>query len=121
MRFIVSVNILTHHAVDKGAVKVFGGEQKRPNIHIDDMVDLYVRLLQAPREQIAGRVWNAGGENHTVRQLAELVRSVVGRERVTLETVATDDNRSYHISSERLAREFGFRATRTVEDAVRDL
>jgi nucleoside-diphosphate-sugar epimerase len=120
-RLDVIVNILTNHAVNTGKIKVFGGEQKRPNIHIQDMVDAYLLLLEAPEEKIAGRVYNVGWENHTVRELAEIVRNVVGPEKVELVTVPTDDNRSYHISSERIARELGFRPRHTIEEAVRDL
>ena len=120
-RLDVIVNILTNHAVNRGTIKVFGGEQRRPNIHIHDMVDVYLMLLELPDEKIAGRVYNAGYENHAVRELAEIVRGVVGPDKVELVTVPTDDHRSYHISSEKIARELGFRPTHTIEEAVRDL
>jgi len=120
-RLDVIVNILTNHAVNAGRIKVYGGDQKRPNIHIQDMVDAYLLLLELPDEQIAGRIYNAGYENHTVRQLAEMVRDIVGPEQVVLVTEPTDDNRSYHISSEKIARELGFHPRFTIEDAVQDL
>jgi nucleoside-diphosphate-sugar epimerase len=121
LRLDLSVNILTNHAVNTRRIKVFGGAQKRPNIHIDDMTDLYVKTLAYPDAQIAGRVFNAGYDNHTIAAIAERVRDVVGRERVTIETVPTDDHRSYHISSERIKRDLGYEPTRTITDAVRDL
>ena len=68
------VNILTNHAVNKGRITIFGGTQMRPNIHIQDMVDLYVLLLRLPKESIAGRTYNAGYENHKLSELAEVVR-----------------------------------------------
>ena len=80
MRFDLTVNILTNHAVHKGVITVFGGAQKRPNIHIEDITDLYVQLLDMPEELIAGEAFNAGYENHTVAQLAEFVRKVVEEE-----------------------------------------
>lgn len=120
-RLDVIVNILTNHAVNRGEVKIFGGDQKRPNIHIQDMVEAYLLMLTLPDEQIAGRIYNVGYENHTVRQLAELVRDVVGSDKVNMLTVPTDDNRSYHVSSEKIARELGFLPRFTIEDAVRDL
>ncbi len=119
-RLDVIVNILTNHAVNTGRIKVFGGAQLRPNIHIDDMVDLYRMTLQLPDERIDGKVFNAGYENHTVMQLAEMVRDVVGPQ-VTLEVVQTDDNRSYHVSSEAIGRELGFTARRSISDAVTGL
>jgi nucleoside-diphosphate-sugar epimerase len=120
-RLDVVVNILTNHAVNSGMIQVFGGEQMRPNIHIQDMVDLYLLLLELPVERIAGRVYNAGGANHTVDELAAKVRASVKRRDVEIRRVPTDDPRSYHISSERLAAELGFRASRAIEQAVREL
>lgn len=125
-RLDLSVNILTNHAVNKGTITVFGGSQMRPNIHIDDVVDLYAMLLKLPAAKIAGKTFNAGYENHTISQLAEFVREVVsvmvpGRERIDVTTTPSDDNRSYHISSEKIKRELGFEPKRTIADGVRDL
>jgi len=120
-RLDVIVNILTNHAVNTGKIRILGGEQKRPNIHIQDMVDLYLLLLELPDDKIAGRVFNAGYQNHTVRQLAEIVRNIIGPDHVELVTMPSDDNRSYHISSDKIARELGFRPRHTIENAVRDL
>ena len=119
-RLDVIVNILTNNAVNTGSIKILGGAQKRPNIHIEDMVDLYVQLLELPAERIAGKIYNAGSENFTVKELAEKVRTVVG-EHVTMVVEPTNDERSYHISSARIERELGFRPKRTIEDAVGDL
>lgn len=119
-RLDLVVNILTNHAVNTGRIKVFGGEQLRPNLHIEDMTDLYCRTLEAPDEQIDRRIWNAGYENHSVRRLAETVKDVVGGP-IGLEVLPTDDIRSYHVSSERIRREFGFVPTHTVGNAVGDL
>jgi nucleoside-diphosphate-sugar epimerase len=120
-RLDVVVNILTNHAVNSGLIQVFGGEQMRPNIHIQDMVELYQLLLELPVERIDRRVYNAGGPNHTVEQLAEKVRATVRRRDIEVRRVPTNDPRSYHISSERLAAELGFRASRSIEQAVREL
>jgi nucleoside-diphosphate-sugar epimerase len=125
-RLDVIVNILTNLAVNTRRIKVFGGTQQRPNIHIDDMVRAYELLLEAPDEQIDGKIYNAGYDNATVLEIAETVRRVVSQDNelggvIDLEVVPTDDNRSYRISSEKIARDLGFKPSRTVEDAVRDL
>lgn len=120
LRLDLSVNILTNHAVTNGKIKVFGGDQKRPNIHIEDMTDLYVMTLQLPDEQIDGKIFNAGYENHTIMQIANMVKNIVG-EKVDIVTTPTDDNRSYHISSNKIANELGFTPRYTIEDAVCDL
>jgi nucleoside-diphosphate-sugar epimerase len=120
LRLDLTVNILTNHAVNRGEITVFGGQQMRPNIHIEDVVDLYVRALEWPDKTIDGKIFNAGYQNRRVIEIAESVRDVVG-EKVKIITTPTDDHRSYHISSEKIKRELGFVPKHTVEDAVRDL
>ena len=119
-RLDVIVNILTNHAYHNREIKVFGGDQLRPNIHIEDMVDAYVLLLNAPHEKVNGRIFNAGFENQTVDELAKMVQRVVGNDVKIIKT-STDDNRSYHISSKKIQTELGFIPKKTIEDAVIDL
>ncbi|MFH1767538.1 MAG: NAD-dependent epimerase/dehydratase family protein [Candidatus Omnitrophota bacterium] len=120
LRLDLTVNLLTNHAVNNKKITVFGGQQMRPNIHINDVVDLYLKSLVWSDEDIDGNVFNAGYENHRVMEIAEIVRGVVGKD-VEIVTVPTDDNRSYHISSEKIKNKLGFVSRYTIEDAVRDL
>ncbi|MCB2101823.1 MAG: NAD-dependent epimerase/dehydratase family protein [Rhodobacterales bacterium] len=120
LRLDLTVNILTNHAINNGKITVFGGQQKRPNIHIDDMVGLYLHLLTLPDETIDGGVFNAGWENFSVMRIAEMVRDALGTD-VDIVVTPTDDNRSYHVSSERMRQRLGFQPRHTIEDAVRDL
>ena len=120
LRLDLTVNILTNHAFHNRTIKVFGGEQMRPNIHIEDMTDLYLKSLEWPDEKIDGRIYNAGYYNFKVREIGEMVRQVVGGD-VKLETTPSDDHRSYHISSEAIQRDLGFSPQRSIEDAARDL
>src|SRR2546427_2636370 len=120
LRLDLTVNILTNYAVNNRRITVFGGSQKRPNIQIADMAAVYLRLLEAPDHQVAGKIFNAGYQNNTVLELAEMIRSVVGRS-TEIVTTRSDDNRSYHISSEKIRRELGFEPTHTIEDAVHGL
>ena len=120
LRLDLTVNILTNHAVNNGKITVFGGDQMRPNIHINDMVDLYLHLLSLPAEKINGGIYNAGYENLAVIKIAELVKETLSMD-IEIEVTPTDDNRSYHVSSELMKRELGFIPKYTVEDAVRDL
>lgn len=126
MRFDLSVNILTNHAVHNRLITVFGGNQKRPNIHIDDISDLYVQLLETPAVLIAGETFNAGYQNYTINELARMVKAVVEREMpakapIKIQTTGTNDPRSYHVSSKKIASRLGYVPQRSVEDAVRDL
>jgi nucleoside-diphosphate-sugar epimerase len=120
LRLDLTVNILTNHAVTNRKIKVFGGSQMRPNIHIDDMAEVYVQALCWPDEAVDGKVYNVGYENYRLTEIAEMARQVVGPD-VSIVTTPTDDLRSYHVSSAKIGRELGFTARHSVEDAVRDL
>jgi len=120
LRLDLSVNILTNHAVNERVIRVFGGDQVRPNIHIEDMTDLYVQTVSAPIECIDGKVYNAGYFNQTIGAIAQDVRSVVGPD-VAITVEPTNDHRSYRINSDLIKRELGFSPRRDIQTAVADL
>jgi nucleoside-diphosphate-sugar epimerase len=113
MRLDVVVNMLTMQALTRGAVTVLGGEQTRPNIHIDDLVDLY---LFAMDRQLTG-IFNAGFENLAVRAIADAVIEEVP---ATIEVRPSNDPRSYAVCSDKLLAT-GFAPTRTVQIAIREM
>jgi nucleoside-diphosphate-sugar epimerase len=120
LRLDLTVNILTNHAINKGTITVFGGEQKRPNLHIEDMTNLYLLLLELPDEKIHKKIFNAGYENFTVGELANKVNTILGGA-IPIITTPSNDNRSYHVSSKKIKAELGFEPQHTIEDAIRDL
>jgi nucleoside-diphosphate-sugar epimerase len=120
LRLDLSVNILTNLAYNKRQITVFGGSQRRPNLHIEDMTDLYVEALKWPSDKIDGKIYNAGWQNLSISDIAKLVKKEVGDD-VQIVTSPTDDLRSYHISSEKIKRELGWMPKRTIQNAVRDL
>jgi nucleoside-diphosphate-sugar epimerase len=120
MRLDLTVNILTNQAVNKGKITVFGGDQKRPNLHIQDMCDTYLFLLEQPDGKIHKKIYNIGFQNLKVKEIAEVVRKAIDP-KITIEKSPTNDLRSYHISSKRIKEELGFEAKHTVEEAVSDL
>ncbi len=81
LRLDLSVNILTNLAYHRREITVFGGEQRRPNLHIQDMTDLYVQTLRWPAEKIDGKVYNAGWQNLKIREIAGLGEGRGGRRR----------------------------------------
>ena len=119
-RLDVVVNILTNLAYHKRKITVFGGNQLRPNIHIKDMAISYLRLITAPKEKIMGQIFNAGDENYTVNELSQIVKNVIGKD-VKVVFSESDDNRSYHISSQKILDVLGFKPTYSIEEAVIDL
>ena len=120
LRLDLTVNILTNHAINKGKITVFGGEQKRPNLHIEDMTDVYLFLLKQPAEKIHKKIYNVGYQNYKVREIAEMVNHILGGG-IPIETTPSEDNRSYHVSSKKITQELGFEAKHSIEEAVLDL
>lgn len=114
MRLDVSVNMLTMQALSNRKITVFGGKQIRPNIHIDDITDLYFFMLDHPEH--AG-VYNAGFENISIMEIAERVAQQVETEIVVTES---NDPRSYRVNSDKLLAT-GFRPKKTVDDAIREI
>ena len=114
MRLDVSVNMLTMQALTKGKITVFGGKQVRPNIHIEDIADVYLFMLDHPEH--AG-VFNAGFENMSILQIAQQVGKHVDAEIVVTES---NDPRSYRVNSDKLLSA-GFRPRKTVDDAIREI
>ena len=124
MRLDLSVNILTAHAITKNLITVFGGTQRRPNLHILDYIDACILLLNS--NDVVGKTYNIGNENMTLAEIAKLVRSTLTEvdskfSNIEITTTPSDDIRSYHIDSSRIFREIGFKPTRTISDAVKEI
>ena len=114
MRLDVSVNLLTMQALSKGKITVFGGDQVRPNIHIDDITDVYLHLIDHP--EITG-VFNAGFENISIMDIAKLVTKYIP---VEIAVTESNDPRSYRINSDKLLAT-GYKPKKKVEDAIREI
>jgi nucleoside-diphosphate-sugar epimerase len=114
MRLDVAVNMLTMQALKNGKVTVFGGDQARPNIHIDDITDLYVFLLENP--QVTG-IYNAGFENITVGEIAEIIKEKISAEVIT---TPSNDPRSYRVNSDKLLAT-GFKPKKNVRIAIEEM
>ena len=124
MRFDLTVNILTLHALVNGRIRVFGGSQLRPNLHIDDMVRAYETLLDADESLVAGEAFNVGYRNLAVADIAVLVRDTLGDlgdRQIEIATEPSDDLRSYHIAAGKIADRLGFQPQSSVESAVRGI
>jgi nucleoside-diphosphate-sugar epimerase len=126
LRLDLSVNILTNFAVNKGKIMVFGGDQLRPNLHVQDYADLCKLLLTAPSDKVANQVFNCGFQNMSIMDIAKAVKKVVEefvpeKGNLPIEVTESNDNRSYHINSDKIKNVLGFTPKYSVEDAVRGL
>lgn len=120
MRLDLTINILTEHAVSRGRIRVFGGRQMRPNIHIRDLADFYLRLLEMPAAKIAGRAFNVAFENASVADLAEMIRRQIDPE-LPIDVVPTVDVRSYRLSTRRIREDLEFEPSTPLREAVREV
>lgn len=121
-RLDVVVNNFVAQAYTAGKIRVLGGEQKRPHIHIDDMCALYLWLLERGAWDAVSAtwrtdIWNAGFENLTVLEVAKLVARYCDAKIVAEDS---NDRRDYHMDSSKLLKA-GFVPKKTVTDAVRAL
>jgi nucleoside-diphosphate-sugar epimerase len=121
MRFDLSTNTLTARAIVDKELQVWGGEQRRPQLHIEDATDFIIKLLSAPVEKIGGQVFNAAGANTTVREIAETIKKVLGGDLKLVDAPPREDERTYHVSSEKIRKELGCFPQRTIRDAVVDI
>ena len=119
-RLDLVVNILTNLAYHNREITIFGGDQLRPNIHIQDMVRAYELFIRTDDERINGKTFNIGFENLTVNQLATKVQECIGSD-VKIKKLPTNDNRSYHISSKKIQDELGFITNFKISNAIEDL
>ena len=116
MRFDVSVNALTFSALKLKKIIVNGGSQIRPNIHIDDLVNLYLFLIKI-NKKYAG-TYNAGFENLSIIKLAKKIKEIIPSKIVSLKK--NFDPRSYRINSNKLLK-IGFKPKYKIKDAIIDM
>ena len=125
-RLDLSVNILTNFAVNKGIIKVFGGNQLRPNLHIMDYCDAVDTLIKSHSNKIKNQIFNVGYQNLSIIEIAELVKKVVQREfpkkeKIEILKQPSNDNRSYHINSDKIKKILNYSPKRSIENAIKDL
>jgi nucleoside-diphosphate-sugar epimerase len=121
MRFDLCTNTLAAYAISKKKLTVWGGAQKRPQIHLEDVSDFIIKLLTMPAIQIGGKIFNAAGYNTTVQEIAETIKEVMNGNLELTSGPARSDERTYHVSSERIRKELGLTMKKTVKDAVGDI
>jgi len=124
MRFDLTVNILTNFAYNKGFIKVLGGQQTRPNIHLEDMCDLYEYLTKVSFDKINKKIYNAGVENLKIIEIANIIKDIFQKKlnkNIEIRIEPSNDKRSYNINSDKIKKELGFEFKRNVSNAVNDL
>jgi nucleoside-diphosphate-sugar epimerase len=120
-RFDLTVNRLTADAVRKGVITVHGGQQRRPNVGITDVITVYTRLLNVDAATINGRTFNFGFENLQVLEIAQLIQAALPDLRVKIEITPTEDRRDYHVCSEKVVRQLPYVPVSSIGREVENL
>ena len=125
MRFDLSVNILTCNAICNNKIRVFGGDQLRPNLHIMDYCKAVLMLLIAKKEKVHKEVFNIGYENLSINDIAKKIKFILESEfnfrNIEINIEKSNDNRSYHINSDKIYRILNFKPNLKIEDAVKEI
>ncbi len=119
-RLDLVVNILTNFAYNKNMIKIMGGDQLRPNINIKDMVNSYIAIINADSNVINSEIYNVGFENYSVKELAISIKGIINKN-IEIIYEKTDDNRSYHISSQKIKDKLNFEYKFSINDGIKDL
>ncbi|SRR6266542_1506033 len=120
-RFDLTVNKLTADAVRKKLITVHGGQQRRPNVGMTDMINLYAQLIDVPAGKINGRTFNFGFENQKVIEIAEIIKDELTDLGVKIKVTSTTDNRDYHISSGEIIKALGYKPVSSIKKEVGNL
>jgi len=121
-RFDLVVNLLAAQAIFEGEITIFGGEQWRPFVHVDDVAEAIIGCLQAPLELVGGEILNLGSNRGNLRlvELGDVIKEVIPTVQVSVQRTA-EDTRNYRVSFEKIERLLGFQAKKTVQDAVLEI
>jgi len=121
LRLDLSVNILTINALINKKIKIFGGDQMRPALNIKDMVRFYELMLDAPKEKIHEQAFNVSYKNMTINEIANVVKNVVGDDSIQFEVTPSNDNRSYHVNTDKMKKILNFECKYDLEDAIKSI
>ena len=122
MRFDLVVNVLTMKAVTEKKIKIFGGQQWRPLVHVADAAEAYITCLEAPIDKVRGQVFNIGSneQNYQIYQLGDLIKKEMPE--IAIETTPENaDLRNYHQDNSKFNNLVGFNAKYNVDDAIREI
>lgn len=122
MRFDLVVNTLTARAINEGNISIFGGSQWRPNVHVEDAAEAFIKCLEAPIEKVKGEIYNVGSneQNYQIYQLGEMVKKIIPN--ITVEVQNEEvDKRDYHVSFDKISKNLGYSVQKTVEDGIEEI
>ncbi len=124
LRLDLSVNILTNFGYNKNFIKVFGGDQLRPNLHILDYCDAVLTLINSKKKKVENQIFNIGHQNMSIMNIAKKIKKILeksNKKKIKIIKTPSDDKRSYHINSDKIKRQLNFKPKREIQDAVKEI
>ena len=127
MRFDLVVNTLTMKAVTEGKINIFGGEQWRPLLHVEDAAQAYVDCVEAPLSKIKGEIFNVGSteQNYQISELGRMVERLVPGTKVSFDESemikGKQDMRTYNVSFDKIKRILNYSVKRKLEESILEI
>ena len=122
MRFDLVVNILSAKAATEKEITIFGGDQWRPLVHVEDVAKAIVKTLEAPLEKVRGEIFNVGRKenNHTINDIGKMVKVEFPDAKLVIQEKDVD-KRNYCVDFGKIESELGFRAEKSVIDGIKEI
>jgi nucleoside-diphosphate-sugar epimerase len=120
-RFDLVVNLLCAQAHQEGVITIYNGEQWRPFIHVKDVVEAIMLMLDSPTGLVSSQIFNVGDRrlNHSLTEVGERIRQAFPNTRV--EHVDNTDKRDYRVSFDKIRNLLGFECKYQLEDGIREI
>jgi nucleoside-diphosphate-sugar epimerase len=120
-RFDLVVNLLTAKAFKEGLITIFNGTQWRPFIHVQDVAEGMIKILNAPLDVVSGEIYNLGDErmNYTLAQVGQKI--LAEHPNTRCEDIENNDRRNYRVSFGKIRNQVGFRCSMTLDDGIREI
>lgn len=121
MRFDLVVNLLTAKAIFDNKITIFGGSQWRPNLHVEDAAEAFIKCLEVPIEKVRGEIFNVGSneQNYQIAQIGEIIHDIIPDAKI--EIVEKGDERDYNVSFDKIHNKLGYKAIKSVKDGVAEI
>jgi len=124
MRFDLVVNLFALKSVTEKRIKVFGGDQWRPLLNVEDAAEAYIRCLEAPIEKIRGQIFNVGSneQNYQIKDLAQIVKKILPETKIEISNSEDQsDSRNYNVSFNKIEKVLEFKVTKSVEKSILEI
>lgn len=120
MRFDLVVNLLIAKAFFDKKITIFGGDQWRPFLHLEDAAEAYIRCLEAPIEKVSGRIFNLASENYKINDIGDMIKSVFPEADLDISDKVSD-RRNYRVSSDKIFDAIEFKAKNKISNGITEI